>query len=200
MLFEIFVQCLMTTQQTYAINESHILYHPQTPQLFILFHASILPPMAPAGLREDYSCNSELPQRGRLDYMSWKKGILISSSLSEQHRLLSDHFSSVHLHFQAVQICASHVPKSSLPKCPEWPSLPEIWLELQSWLDGLCGIKNQAITERNKNEIFCLVWVVCWEGGGWIKPKLNCWLSRRVPERRHLLLECVNTAKLQRSW
>lgn len=51
---------------------------------------------------------------------------------------------------------ASKPPKSAplplqnlrSPTVPGWPPLPKIWLELQSWLDGVRGIKNQAITEK----------------------------------------------------
>lgn len=51
---------------------------------------------------------------------------------------------------------ASKPPKSAplplgnlrSPTVPGWPPLPKIWLQLQSWLDGVRGIKNQAITVK----------------------------------------------------
>lgn len=45
------------------------------------------------------------------------------------------------------------------------------WLELQSWLDGLRGIKNQAITVKNWNLVFCMG-VVC-RGEEGIRLKLD---------------------------
>lgn len=153
----------VTTQQHTTKDESLRLISPTNCSVFPFSAQSSttfpsIPPSAPqlASLTAQSRLPARLwaaapPQRTTVSFSrrrSKTKDVLISYFLSWPRRPLSNYFPFAQFHFQAAQICASPAPKSSLPNGPGWPPLPEIWLELQSWLDGMRGIKNQAITVK----------------------------------------------------
>lgn len=146
------VSCSMTTQQPYTKDESlHLMSPTNSSFLFFIFcHFSLPPSLHP--------CPSRPLSQPRADYRQRRASAAAAVQKLRRFNFLlfivATQTTFKLLPFRPVPLPSRPnlrlSPPQNLhcPTVPGWPPLPEIWLELQSWLDGVRGIKNQAITVK----------------------------------------------------
>lgn len=137
----------MTTQQPHTKDESLHLMSPTNYSFF--FPSSATPPsIHPSGLShgaEQIMDNGELQPPPPAQTLRHFNFLLFIVATQTTFKLLP--FRPAPLPSRP-NLRLSRPKNLHCPTVPGWPPLPEIWLELQSWLDGVRGIKNQAITVK----------------------------------------------------